>query len=200
MVSGDPESVEKVQQLLVKFDIPGKENAAPSIESIDNTSFLVYKLQFHPGNDIQTALRQVAVSLSKGSNPPTALVDAVNSLQWIEVTNSLLCTGQQDVLVKLKDLIENIDIPLRQVFIEVLVIQTSLLNTQDFGLQWGGQAQYFNKATMGTGNFPLPASSGSAAPQGFLPTLKESMPRQLLKADRFLLFQDLIWESSAISS
>ena len=164
LVSGDQQSVEKVQQLLVRFDIPGKENAAPSIESIDNTSFLVYKLQFHPGNDIQTALRQVAASMSKGNTPPVALVDAINSLQWVEVTNSLLCTGPQDVLVKLKDLIQNLDIPLRQVFIEVLVIQTSLTNTQQFGLQWGGQAQYFNKATLGTGNFAVPASQGSVTP------------------------------------
>jgi type III secretion protein C len=172
LISGDPQSVEKVQQLLVKFDIPGKENIAPSIESIDNTSFLVYKLQFHPGNDIQTALRQVSLSLGKGTTPPTALVEAINSLQWVEVTNSLLCTGQQDVLVKLKDLIQNLDVPLRQVFIEVLVIQTTLTNTQQFGLQWGGQAQYFNKATLGTGNFPTTTGNGSQVVQTFAPTLQ----------------------------
>jgi len=176
LISGDPQSVEKVQQLLARFDIPGKGNVAPSIESIDNTSFLVYKLQFHPGNDIQTALRQVAGSLTKGSNPSTALVDAIGSLQWIEVTNSLLCTGQQDVLVKLKELIQNLDVPLRQVFIEVLVIETTLFNTQQFGLQWGSQAQYLNKATLGTGNFPLPNSqSGTSNPNLstiFPPTLQ----------------------------
>src|SRR5581483_1140996 len=138
LVSGDQASVDKVQQLLVKFDIPNKDIATPSIESIDNTSFLVYKLQFHPGNDIQRALQQVATSLSKGGNSPVALVDAIHSLQWIQVTNSLLCSGQQDVLVKLKELIQNLDVPLRQVFIEVLVIQTTLTNQQNFGLMWGG--------------------------------------------------------------
>ncbi len=164
LISGDKQSVEKVQQLLVKFDLPGKETITPSIESIDNTSFLVYKLQYHPGDDIQTALKQVAVSLGKGASAPTALVDAINSLQWIQVTNSLLCSGQQDVLVKLKDLIQNLDVPLRQVFIEVLIIQTSLTNSQDFGLMWGGQAQYFNKATLGGGNFPTTQNSGSGNP------------------------------------
>jgi type III secretion protein C len=162
LISGDQQSVEKVQQLLVKFDVPGKGASTPSIESIDNTSFLVYKLQYHPGEDIQTALKQVAVSLGKGTAAPTALVDAINSLQWIQVTNSLLCSGQQDVLVKLKDLIQNLDVPLRQVFIEVLIIQTSLTNSQDFGLMWGGQAQYFNKATLGGGNFPTTQNSGQS--------------------------------------
>lgn len=154
LISGDVQSADKVQQLLMKFDLPNKEAQPPSIESIDNVSFLVYKLQYHPGNDIQTALKQVAVALEKGSNPSAALVDAINSIQWVMVTNSLLVTGQQDVLVKLKELIQNLDAPLRQVFIEVLIIQTSLTNTQNFGLMWGGQAQFFNKATMGTGNFP----------------------------------------------
>jgi type II secretory pathway component GspD/PulD (secretin) len=162
LISGDQQSVEKVQQLLIKFDVPGKEVVTPSIESIDNISFLVYKLQYHPGDDIQTALKQVAVSLGKSGTVPTALVDAINSLQWIQVTNSLLCSGQQDVLVKLKDLIQNLDVPLRQVFIEILVIETSLTNTQDFGLMWGGQAQYFNKATLGTGNFPTTQNTGSS--------------------------------------
>jgi type III secretion protein C len=175
LISGDQQSVAKVDQLLIKFDIPGKENAAPSIESIDNTSFLVYKLQYHPGNDIQTALKQVALSLSKGSNSPTALVDAINSLQWIEITNSLLCTGQQDVLVKLKELIQNLDIPLRQVFIEVLVIETSLNNQQNFGLMWGGQLQYFNKTILQTGNFPLPASLGSSTPSTTFPANLQSI-------------------------
>lgn len=174
LISGDPQSVEKVQQLLLRFDQPGKESTAPSIESIDNTSFLVYKLQYHPGNDIQTALKQVAVSLGKGTSPPVALVEAINSLQWITVTNSLLCTGQQDVLVKMKDLIQNLDVPLRQVFIEVLVISTSLTNTQNFGLMWGAQAQYFNKATLGTGNFPVPQTNQSQTTpvQVFGPTLQ----------------------------
>lgn len=164
LISGNPQSVEKVQDLLVKFfDVPNKEVSTPSIESIDNTSFLVYKLQYHPGNDIQMALKQVATTIGKGANPPTALAEAINSLQWVQVTNSLLCSGQQDVLVKLKELIQNIDVPLRQVFIELLVIETTLSNIQNFGLMWGAQSQYFNKATMAGGNFPLSQSDGGSS-------------------------------------
>lgn len=170
LISGDPQSVEKVDQLLIKFDIPSAENAPPAIESIDNTSFLIYKLQYHPGNDIQNSLRQVAASLGKSTNAPATLVDAINSLQWIEITNSLLCTGQQEVLVKLKDLIQSLDIPLRQVFIEVLVIETALNNQQNFGLMWGGQVKYLNKTILQSGNFPLSQSAGSQTPSTTFPT------------------------------
>lgn len=163
VVSGAPSAIEQVQQLLARFDVPNAEVAVSTIESIDNTSFLVYKLQYHPGNDIQMALKQVAASMegSKTSNSPLELISAINSIQWLQVTNSLLCTGHQDVLVRLKDLIQNLDIPLRQVFIEVLIVETTLSNQQNFGLAWGGQVKYFNKTIFNTGNFPVTTSQGS---------------------------------------
>lgn len=153
LISGTPESIHQVQGLLEKFDIPSGTATAPSIETFENTSFLVYKLQFHTGVDIQSALKQIAGNLARGANPNTILADAIDSLQWLQPTNSLIATGPQDILIKLKELIQNIDVPLRQVFIEVLVIQTSLSNVQNFGLQWGSQFKYFNKTMFQTGNF-----------------------------------------------
>lgn len=163
LISGEPVAIQKIEGLLQKFDIPGQSTANPEIESIENTSFLVYKLQFHGGDDIQVALKQVVASLNKPLGESSALADAVNSLQWVKVTNSLLSTGQEGILIKLKELIQNLDTPLKQVFIEVLVIETRLSNTQNFGLQWGSQMQYLNKATLGVGNFAsaLPISSTS---------------------------------------
>ena len=157
IVSGDPETIKKMEALLAKFDIPsaGKTGLPPSIESIENTSFLVYKLQYHQGTDILTAIKQVANELSKASATATKnLVDAINSLQWISVTNSLIATGDQEVLTKLQDLIRSLDVPLKQVFIEVLIIETTLSNIQNYGLQWGGFAKYMNKVGVGYGNFP----------------------------------------------
>ena len=70
------------------------------------------------------------------------------------MTNSLLATGTPEVLTKLKELIQNIDTPLRQVFIEVLIIETQMANTQSFGLQWGSKFQYLNRFAGGVSNFP----------------------------------------------
>lgn len=154
LISGDKGSIEQVQGLLRKFDVPSETAPSPSIETFENTSFLVYKLQFHAGVDIQSALKQIAINLSKGTNANTSLSEAIDSLQWVQPTNSLIATGPQDILVKIKELIQNIDVPLRQVFIEILVLQTSLGNTQNFGLSWGTQVQYFNKTVLQTGNFP----------------------------------------------
>ncbi len=157
IVSGDPDSIAKVDELLRRFDVPtseGLKNTA-SIESIQNTSFLIYKLQYHQGNEILSALKQIATDLGPGTAVGNQnLLSSINSLQWIRVTNSLLASGEAETLSKLRDLVQNLDVPLRQVFIEVLVVQTNLINTQNFGLQWGGKMQFLNKFAAGTGNFP----------------------------------------------
>lgn len=172
LISGQPASMDQVQQLITQFDVLGKDSTPPLIESIDNTNFLVYKLQYHPGNDIQTALKEVALSMKSAKNAAPDLVNAIHSLQWVQITNSLLCTGHQDVLVRLKELIENLDTPLRQVFIEVLIINTTLENQQTFGLMWGGQMKYLNRTLLQSGNFPQGSSGNlnSPGPSSIPPT------------------------------
>ncbi len=162
IISGDEASIQKVHALLEKFDVPGPQSELPSIANIDNANFLIYKLQYHKGIEILSALKQVSQSIARSDKQDhKALVDCVNSLQWIEVTNSLLGTGDATILEKVKGLIQNLDVPLKQVFIEVLVIQTTLENSQTFGLQWGSQLQYLNKTIGAMGNFPAPTNSAN---------------------------------------
>jgi type III secretion protein C len=162
IVSGDPDSIAKIDELLRRFDVPTTEPSKhpSSIESIQNTSFLIYKLQYHQGNEILSAIKQIATDLTPGTAVGNQnLLSAINSLQWIRVTNSLLASGEADTLSKIRDLVQNLDVPLRQVFIEILVIETNLLNTQNFGLQWGGKMQFLNKFAASTGNFPLASNN-----------------------------------------
>ena len=165
IISGDNDAITKVEDLLRRFDIPSREPSPipPSIESIENTSFLIYKLQYHQGSEILSALKEITVEIIKSNASANQnLVNAINSLQWVKVTNSLLASGEQETLSKLRDLVQNLDVPLKQIFIEILVIETSLTNTQNFGLQWGGKFQYLNRFSAGTGNFPLSNPNSSA--------------------------------------
>lgn len=160
LVSGDQSSVDKAQELLTKFDVGGV--GVTSLTQLE-TSFLIYKLQYHLGTEIQETLKKIGDEL-KVANPTInqQLITAINSVQWIKITNSLLATGTPEVLTQLKELITNIDVPLRQVFIEVLILQTTLTNNQQFGLQWGSKVQYLNRFAGGTSNFPAPSTiSGS---------------------------------------
>lgn len=169
--TGTPKALDQVKELLVEFDIPA--NSAnklhePSIQAIDNVSFLVYKLQFHRGDEIQNALRQIAKDLITTNAPINkGLLNTINSIQWLEVTNSLLASGDQDTLTRMRELLKNLDIPLKQVFIEVLVIETSLTNALSFGLEWGANYKFRNRFA-GTTSNTAPSSAGGQT-QSFTP-------------------------------
>ncbi|HEY4254961.1 MAG TPA: secretin N-terminal domain-containing protein, partial [Chlamydiales bacterium] len=168
--TGNPKALDRIKELLQSFDIPSNlpngpipgGPLEPSIQAIDNTSFLVYKLQFHKGDEIQGALRQIAKDLIlSNAQVNQNLLNSINSIQWLEVTNSLLCSGDQETLTRLRELVKNLDIPLKQVFIEMLVVQTSLANALTFGLEWAGNYKYrdkfstaFNNATPSTNTTP----------------------------------------------
>lgn len=167
-ISGTDSSVKQVEDLLKKFDIPSnadlsKDKEASTIGSLHtDMSFLIYKLKYHQGSEIEDALKKIATELAKNEDKGAAnpLIQAIESIQWIQVTNSLLGTGTPSSLAKLKNLIENIDIPLQQIFIEVLVVETNLTSALDFGLRWAGQGNFKNKLGYSTGAFPnYPGSS-----------------------------------------
>lgn len=155
--TGCPKALDQVKELLQTFDIPNGSlsdlGLGGPIQSIDNTSFLVYKLQFHKGDEIQGALKQISKDLAlSNATISQNLLNAINSTQWIQVTNSLLFSGDQETLTRLKELVKNLDIPLKQVFIEILVLQTSLTNALNFGLEWGANYKYKNKFSGNTYN------------------------------------------------
>lgn len=181
--TGNQKSLDQIKELIKGFDVssnlpngPLSTGNEPSIQSIDNTSFLVYKLQFHKGDEIQGALRQIAKDLMISNAPINQnLLNSINSIQWLEVTNSLLCSGDQETLTRLRELIKNLDIPLKQVFIEILVLQTTLSNTLTFGLEWGGNYKYRNKFA-GTINNATPNTSNPGATDTFFTNLSGLKP------------------------
>jgi type II secretory pathway component GspD/PulD (secretin) len=182
LFTGSPKALDQVKELLKDFDIAGnlpidtsEANRGQTIQAIDNTSFLVYKLQFHKGDEIQGALRQIGKDLTLSNAPVNQnLLNSIHSIQWLEVTNSLLCSGDQETLTRLRELIKNLDIPLKQVFIEILVIQTSLSNALTFGLEWGAQYKYRNKFATQINN--ISPASGTAAADPLLSGLSNVTP------------------------
>ncbi len=173
--TGTPKALDKIKELLQNFDNPSNLAGGPaaggavdSIQAIDNTSFLVYKLQFHKGDEIQGALRQIAKDLIlSNAQVNQNLLNSINSIQWLEVTNSLLCSGDQETLTRLRELIKNLDIPLKQVFIEMLVVQTNLTNALTFGLEWAGKYKYRDKFSAAMNNEIPFTGTGTASPSQF---------------------------------
>lgn len=100
---------------------------------IERTQFSIYKLQFRKGEQIARALSRIAESLYLSNAATNAdLLAAINSVQWIESSNSLIFTGTSDAIVKMRELIIDIDVPLRQVLLEMLILETDIADSLSF--------------------------------------------------------------------
>jgi type III secretion protein C len=133
-----PYLVKKAIALLRSLDIPTEkqEQEELPIGHIDSTNFFVHKLQYHKGEKIVGALHKVAESLKSSNTTNMSLINAIKSVQWLEPTNSILFTGDGSALQKVKDLVSSLDVPVKQVFIEMLIIDTTISNALELGVDW----------------------------------------------------------------
>lgn len=149
----------------------------------ESTHFYIHKLQYRKSTDVATALRAIASSMlsvnatsdttsSKTTTPSpdlsqSDLVITLNSLQPLDDNNTIVFTGTRASISKVKELIAQIDLPVRQVFIEALVLDTTLTDSLNFGVEWGfkviaknfgAQMGFINPSPPGS-NFDTPFKS-----------------------------------------
>jgi len=118
------------------------------------TQFFIHKLQYRKAEDVTRALVAIATSLGGGTLgttsrtaiPPSDLVVTLNSVQPILENNSLVFTGTKATLQRAKELINQIDVPVRQCFIESIILDTTLQNSLNFGVEWAAKYQKQNYA------------------------------------------------------
>ena len=126
------------------------------IGELESTKFYIHKLHYRRTLDVVTALKAIAASLSASeekSGAESDLITTLNTVQTLEESNSIVLTGTTATLEKAKTLIAEIDLPVRQVLIEVLVLDTTVNNALNFGVVWGAKLQRRNLAIEG-GFFP----------------------------------------------
>ncbi len=63
------------------------------------------------------------------------------SISYDEATNSIIVIGTPSIYNRVDSLIQKLDVPRRQVYIEALIIETSLSNLSEFGVEWSGLAK-----------------------------------------------------------
>lgn len=163
-----PYLINKTLQILNSLDTP---TITPEVlvdlpsTDIANNKFQVYKLRYHDGNDVVEALRDIGVNLERTGLANMDLVSTINSIQWIRANNSIVFSGTEAAIERVLSLIEEIDTAPKQVYIEVLIIDTTLANSLNFGVQWVSLANEQNKLAFASG-FLNPAPS--TAPVGSL--------------------------------
>jgi len=103
---------------------------------IERTLFFIYKLRYRKGDSIEIALRKIANSLQLMNTANSDLISAINSIQWIESSNALIFTGTATALDKVRELILEVDVPLRQIFIEMLILDTTIRDSLSYSVDW----------------------------------------------------------------
>ena len=58
------------------------------------------------------------------------------SISYDEATNSIIVIGSPSACDKVSSLIKQLDVPRKEVYIEALIIETSLSNLSEFGVEW----------------------------------------------------------------
>lgn len=120
-------------------------------QAMANNIFYVYKLQFRNGQDIADAIHDIGVNLQYNGVGNPELISAIYSIQWIDVNNSIVITGTQEAVDKVVALIEDLDTAPDQVYIEVLIIDTTISNSLNFGVEWIALANEQSKLAFATG-------------------------------------------------
>ncbi len=64
-----------------------------------------------------------------------------SSISYDEATNSILFIGSPVVYNRVKELIQKLDVPRKEVYIEALIIETSLNKLSEFGVEWSATAK-----------------------------------------------------------
>ncbi len=71
-----------------------------------------------------------------------------------ETTNTLLVFGPTEIFTTLDNIIEQLDIPRVQVYIEALIMETSLSKSLDFGVEWTAAARASGGDALISAGFP----------------------------------------------
>ena len=112
-----------------------KEKAHLPVPSTEVT-FHTHKLRYHSGEEIMPLLKEATGALQMSLKSDALLKQAIHTIQWVKTSNSLFFSSDKTTKERLTALIEKLDIPLKQVYVEVLVIETDMNKEGDFGVSW----------------------------------------------------------------
>ncbi|MGA8165221.1 MAG: type III secretion protein [Waddliaceae bacterium] len=119
---------------------PKVEEVTIPVGAIERTKFFIYKLEFCRGAEVIDAMQRIGDSLTFPGTVNQDLLLTIQSAQWLEGQNAIVFTGTEESLDKVSELVKEIDRPVRQVFIEMLILQTSITDSLTYGVSWATES------------------------------------------------------------
>ena len=128
VVTADELSVDRIRKLVAYFDTP--------LEQSGNVR--VIYLEYADATEIAEVLTRVMQNISRleegGSNKRAG--GGESTIEADEGTNSLIITADTDEMAALEAVIARLDIRRAQVLIEAIIVEVTVLEGQELGLQW----------------------------------------------------------------
>lgn len=101
------------------------------IKPVNVVKFYIHKMQYRRGDIILSEIRSIGESL-RNTTGNDELLATIDTAQFLEDAKAIVIAGTAENIEKIKELIEQIDIPLRQVYIEMLILQTTVADSLNF--------------------------------------------------------------------
>ncbi|MDR2401696.1 MAG: type II secretion system secretin GspD [Deferribacteraceae bacterium] len=137
IIAAIPSDYKKIEYVISQIDIKSvSENTLPR----------VFYIKYAQAEDIEKVLNKIfgggttSASGTGGGAPPgtTRPVGGVTrtNVSSDKSTNSIIALGDTEFYNNLEKMIEKLDIPRKQVYVEALILETSLDATDKFGVEW----------------------------------------------------------------
>ncbi|MBU2924880.1 type II secretion system secretin GspD [Colwellia sp. C2M11] len=143
IVSGEVKARERVVRLVKRLD--------SELETNGNTR--VYYLKYSKAEDLVKVLSGVSKTISSEAQATRAASksNAQNetSIEAHEATNTVVITGQPEMLRSLEGVIRQLDVPRAQVHIEAIIVEVYESDGAQLGVQWYSEAGGFTQFTNG---------------------------------------------------
>lgn len=156
----DLEKGETISINVISRFAPEREELLPG--SKPKGQFFLHKVHYRKGEELQRSFQAMSDSIRETENIDPELVNALGSVQWLESSNSLIFSGTPEALEKISLLVNEIDTPLRQVFIEMLILEATLVDALNYGVKWGNRFGGGNWAGADGWNANPPSALSSA--------------------------------------
>ena len=152
-VSAPQKALKKIQEFILDFDkvaIEKEEDVIPTkLESIKTTTtnlsvnrfgYDVINLKFASSSEIQETISNIINNSSYSSNDNNSASSQKISIQAYSSGNQVIVSGLSDKRKEIINLIEILDKPTKQVFVEAVVAELSTSKAKELGLQFSGSS------------------------------------------------------------
>lgn len=163
---------DRSNSVIVSGEIKARERAAMLVKRLDSEletsgNTRVYYLKYSKAQDLVKVLTGVSKTIASedsankvrtGNNAKTD-----TSIEAHESTNTIVITGQPDMLRELESVIRQLDVPRAQVHIEAIIVEVYESDGAQFGVQWYSEAGGFTQFTNGSASISSVAGAAASA-------------------------------------